>query len=245
MSDVSGYGTGLGEIDADGGRLGDHPAFVPYRRHLAHRVDRQIGRRLHVGAVFDDRGLVGGAGLLQRQARDLPARHRVGVENDGPGARTEGPGAGPRLLTHEDDGFRELGISGSLAWQQKPSSDRGAKLSLSQTLGGSSSGGADALLSRNALDGLAANGNENGGNVLDGHRLEAKFGYGFSAFDDRFTWTPEAGIGLPDAGRDYSLGWRLVRGGSLEVSVEVRRRESANDNTASQHQVGLRVNARF
>ena len=32
----------------------------------------------------------------------------------------------PGLLTHEDDGFRERGFSGSVAWQQKPSSDRGA-----------------------------------------------------------------------------------------------------------------------
>ena len=154
------------------------------------------------------------------------------------------------LLTHEDDGFRELGISGSFDWQQKPSSDRGAKLSLSQTVGGASSGGADTLFSRNALNDLAVNGNADSGKVLDSHRLEAKFGYGFSAFNDRFTWTPEIGIGRSDNGRDNSLGWRLVRGGapgdgSLEISFEARRRESANDNTAPQHQVGLQLNARF
>ena len=52
-------------------------------------------------------------------------------------------------------------------------------------------------------------------------------------------------------GRDYSLGWRLVRGGhslgggSFELSVEALRRESANDEIAPEHQVGFWVNARF
>ena len=130
--------------------------------------------------------------------------------------------------------------------------DRGAKLTLTQTVGGSSSGAADALLARGTLDGLAANDNGEGGNdEPKSRRLELKFGYGLSAFGDGFTWTPEAGIGLSDTGRDYSLGWRLVRGGSgsdggsLELSFEARRSESANDDTPPAHEVGLRLTARF
>ena len=48
-----------------------------------------------------------------------------------------------------------------------------------------------------------------------------------------------------------SLGWRLVRrpvpgdAGSVELGFEARRRESANDDTASGHEVGLRLTARF
>ena len=159
---------------------------------------------------------------------------------------------GRGLLAHESKGFRDLGFSGSLAWEGKSGSDRGAKLRLTQTVGGSSSGGADALLSRTTLEGLAANDNGEGGNdELKSRRLELKFGYGLSAFGDRFTWTPEAGVGLSDTGRDYSLGWRLVLGGSgsdggsLELSFEARRRESANDDTDPVHEVGLRLTARF
>ena len=70
------------------------------------------------------------------------------------------------------------------------------------------------------------------------------------------TWTPEAYIGLSDTGRDYSLGWRLVRGpgsgpgaggdgGSLEISFDARRSESANDDTQPVDEVGLRFTARF
>ena len=166
---------------------------------------------------------------------------------------------GRGLLAHRSKGFRDLGFSGALAWEGKPGSDRGAKLRLTQTLGGSSSGGADALLSRTTLEGLAANDNGEGGNdelksrrlELKSRRLELKFGYGLSAFGDRFTWTPEAGVGLSDTGRDYSLGWRLVRGGfggdggSFELSFEARRRESANDDTPPEHEVGLRLSARW
>ena len=160
--------------------------------------------------------------------------------------------SGRGLLAHQAKGFRDLGFSGSLAWEGKPGSDRGAKLRLTQTLGGSSAGGADALLSRTTLDGLAANDNGAGGSdELKSRRLELKFGYGLSAFGDRFAWTPEVGFGLSDTGRDYSLGWSLVRGGSvsddgsLELSFEARRRESATDDTPPVHEVGFRLTARF
>ena len=161
--------------------------------------------------------------------------------------------SGRWLLTHESKEFRERGFSGSLAWEEKPSSDRGAKLTLTQTVGGASSGGADALLSRGTLEGLAANDNGEGGNdELRNRRLELKAGYGLSALSDRFTWTPEAGVGLSDTGRDYSLGWKLVRGagpggdsGSLELSFEARRRESGNGNTPPEHAIGITLTAKF
>ena len=153
---------------------------------------------------------------------------------------------GRGLLTHEADGFREHGLSGSLSWDPQPASDRGPRASLTQTLGGSASGGMKALLSRDSLSRLGANGNSD-----DRRRLEARFGYGFAAFGDRFTSSPEIAVGLSNTGRDYSLGWHLVRGGhalgggSLELSVQALRRESATGDIAPEHQVGFRVNARF
>ena len=155
---------------------------------------------------------------------------------------------GRGLLAHESGGFRDLGFSGSLAWEAKPSTDRGAKLRLTQTVGGSSSGGADVLLARRTLDGLAANDDSN--DELKSRRLELGFGYGLPAFGDRFTWTPEAGVRLSDTGRDYSLGWRLVRGGgedgsSLELAFGARRSESANDDTQMEHSANLWFTARF
>ena len=65
-----------------------------------------------------------------------------------------------------------------------------------------------------------------------------------------YTWTPEAGAAISDTGCDLSLGWRLTGGagngpGSSELSFEARRRESANDETPPEHEVGLRLTAQF
>ena len=77
-------------------------------------------------------------------------------------------------------------------------------------------------------------------------------GYGVAAFDGRFTATPELGVALSDAAREVRLGWRFTRGGagdgSLDLSVEAARRESANDTGAGvepEHTVGMRIEARF
>ena len=150
--------------------------------------------------------------------------------------------SGRGLLTHESAGFRQRGIAGSLGWDPRPDSSRGPSLTLRQTMGLSAAGGVDALLGRRTLEGLAAN---DDGDEFERRSLDLKVGYGFSAFGDRFTWTPEAGFGLTDTGREVSLGWRLVRDrrsgdiGSLELLFEGRRRESANDNTEPGHTVGF------
>ena len=175
----------------------------------------------------------------------------AGIALSDPGRGLEAELRGRGLVSHESQGFRERGFSGALSWRQKPESDRGATLTLTQTVGGSASGGADALLSRTTLDGLAANDNGGGNDDLKSRRLELKLGYGLSAFGDRFTLTPEAGVGLSDAGRDYRLGWRLVRGasggdgGALELSFEATRRESANDDAEPEHGLGFRLTARW
>ena len=159
---------------------------------------------------------------------------------------------GRGLLSHEAEGFRERGLSGSFSWDPV-AGERGPRLSLTQTVGGASSGGAEALLGSGTLEGLAANDNGGGKDDLESRRLELKFGYGFAAFGDRFIWMPGAGVGLSDTGRDYSLGWRLLRGGAggapdggaFELSFEARRHENDNDDTRPEHKVGLRLTARW
>ena len=150
---------------------------------------------------------------------------------------------GRGVLTHEAAGLRDRGVAGTLAWNPPPPG-RGPRLTLTQTLGAGAAGGTDALLSRTTLEGLAAN-DDVGGR----RRLEARFGYGFGMFEGRFTMTPEIGLGLSDAGRDYSLGWRLTRAGSgpgsLELSLQARRRESANDDTPPEHGIAFTVTARW
>ena len=163
---------------------------------------------------------------------------------------------GRGLVSHDAKGFREVGLSGSLLWEPRADNGRGPSLTLTQTLGARDSGGADALLERGTLAGLAAHdsGAEDGG-LLARRRLEVRFGYGLAAFGDRFTSTPELGFELSDAWRDYRLGWRLSHGagaGSFDLSLLATRREAVNGNGAShgaggkaQHGVGLRIDARL
>ena len=154
---------------------------------------------------------------------------------------------GRGLLSHAADGFRERGFSGSLSWDPTPDTARGLSVSMSQTLGAQAPGGVDDLLERGTLAGLAANDDSD---ELQHRRLEVNLGYGFGAFGDRFTLTPQIGFGMSQGHREQSLGWRLrreMRGntGALEFALEARRRESANDNAEPEHGVGLRVTARW
>ena len=77
-------------------------------------------------------------------------------------------------------------------------------------------------------------------------------GYGVAALGDRFTATPEIAVGLSDAGRDYSLGWRLTPrsvvpdGVALELALEARRLESTSRrNAPPEHAAALRLTSRF
>ncbi len=156
---------------------------------------------------------------------------------------------GRGLLGHEASDFREVGFSGSLAFDPSPSSDRGLSLSLRQTVGASATGGVDALYGRDTMAELG--GADDGTGAADplGRRsLEVRAGYGLSAFGGRFTGTPELGFGVSESGRDYSLGWRLTREGrntgSFAFRVEATRREDANDNVP-EHGVGMRATIRW
>ena len=225
--------------------------------------------RVRLGLEGTWLGLEAGGGTLS-------PRLEVGVRHDGGDAETgfgldlggglawSHPAAGLSaelsgrgLLTHESRGLRDRGLSGSFAWEPGQGSGRGPSLTLTQTVGASASGGMDALLGRGTMAGLAANddGSGAGGSGADddlaNRRLELRMGYGFSAFGDRFTATPELGLGLSNDHREYTLGWRLdlVQGGTgaLELGLEATRREAtgANDDAPAEHGVRFGLTARF
>ena len=214
--------------------------------------------RLRLGLEGSWRVVAGGGG-------EFVPRLEIGVRHDGGDAETGfgvdiGGGlawsdrasgitvevSGRGLLTHASSGFREHGFAGSLTWDPRPDSERGVKLTLRQTVGAEANGAMDALLSRRTMDGLVANDN---GNALRQRRLEVRLGYGLPVFAGRFAATPEIGLGLSEAGRDYSLGWRLTRAGSgagsLEFSLAAHRHESANDEVPPEHGGGFKVTARW
>ena len=151
------------------------------------------------------------------------------------------------LLTHEDGGFRERGIAGSLAWDPAPSSALGPSLTLRHSVGVSATGGVSALLNPDTARRLAAN---NDGDELDRRRFEAVLGYGVPMFGHRFVGTPELGLGLTDTGREVRLGWRLglARGAgrvSLDLGLEAARRESTDEEREPEERIGLRLSLRW
>ena len=160
---------------------------------------------------------------------------------------------GRGLLSHEAEGFRERGLSGSFSWDPV-AGERGPRLSLTQTVGGASSGGAEALLGSGTLEGLAANDNGGGKDDLESRRLELKFGYGFAAL--RRPLHLDAGGRRrplrhgprlqPGAGACCAAGpGGAPDGGAFELSFEARRHENDNDDTRPEHKVGLRLTARW
>ena len=215
--------------------------------------------RLRLGLEGAWRGLVLGTGTLA-------PRLELGVRHDGGDAETgfgldlgaglawsdpetgfSAEASGRGLLTHEASGFGQRGFAGRLGWDPRPGTDRGPSLTLTQSVGLSASGGADALLGRRTLEGLAAN---DDGDDLDSRRLEMKLGYGFAVFENRFTATPEAGFAMSGEHREYRLGWRLglARGAgnvALDLGVEAIRREASNDDGGPEQRLGLGMTARW
>ena len=202
---------------------------------------------------------VGERGLAESRPAGMAGGTRSGAVRPGTGAaepaeRTRAAEAGAGRDCH---GVSKQPAGSGCGRDGRLAGERGPRLSLTQTIGGASSGGGGELLGRGTLGGLAVNdsgGGSRAGDDLKSRRLELKFGYGFAACGDRFTWMPEAGVGLSDTGRDYSLGWRLLRGGAgvpdggaFELSFEARRHENDNDNgdTRPEHEVGLRLTARW
>ena len=84
------------------------------------------------------------------------------------------------LVSHEAGGMRDRGLSGSLAWDPRPDSERGLKLTVSQAMGAPASGGMDALYARPTMAGLIAD--EDGDELSKRRRFEARLGYGLAVF---------------------------------------------------------------
>ncbi len=150
------------------------------------------------------------------------------------------------MLTHEDSGFENTGISASMAWDPRPASLRGPTLTLSRTSGSSAAGSMDALLGRATMASLHG---EDHDNAAGNRQLEMKFGYGFALHGGQLILTPELGLGRSPDQHEYQLGTRLdldsSAPGSMQLDFRVRRREPVHEPTNPEHDVGLQLRARF
>ena len=205
--------------------------------------------RLRLGLEGSWRVALEGGGSLTPRL-ELGARHDGGDAETGLGVELGGgvawahPSAGlsldiegRTLLAHRDGGLTDRGVSASIAFDPDPATERGPSLSLRRDFGSRSAGGLDALF---APDPLSAR----SGDVTS--RWAAEAAYGLPAFGNRFTVSPHVGLGLSDAARDYTLGWRLTPGAdapAFSFGVKATLRES--DTAAPEHAAGFEVRARW
>ena len=124
------------------------------------------------------------------------------------------------VLAHQDGGFQEWGLRGSLQWSPG-SGGLGPSLGLNSSWGTATSG-VQRLWAQGATPYLAA------ADAVPAGRLDARFAYGMSVdlLGTSALLTPYAGLTLSDGGTQvYRLGGRASMG-TFSLSLEGERRES-------------------
>ena len=238
-ADALWVGTGIEGVEGPEGRLAATAAAVSrfrtgleasrsysFKRRLSLQPSLEVGLRRDGGDAETGAGVDLGGGLIVSDTlTGLSADVRV---------RT--------LLAHQDEGFRERGVSVSLSFDPTPSTPLGFLAKVTPSWGGQARSGAQALWGRDAMAGMA-----NGG-ALAGNRLEAELGYGMPV-GSRLVGTPRFGVGTFGHGRDYRLGYglRVFEGGgmSFDLGVDAHRRLSTGGQGGADHGVQARLTARW
>ena len=188
-----------------------------------------------------------GEGAVLAPALELGLRHDGGDAETGTGVEVGGrisytdTGSGltveanaRTLVAHEDSGYEEWGLSGSVRLDPG-ASGRGLSLTIAPVWGTPSSG-VERLWSARDAAGLAP-----GGEFEAERRLEAELGYGLGAPRGLGLVTPYAGLSLADGGgRAWRLGARWQAAPDVTFGLEGTRREPANDDEPPQHGLMLR-----
>ena len=136
------------------------------------------------------------------------------------------------LLAHEDGGYEEWGVGGSLSLDPGRLG-RGLALRLDSGWGMAESG-AQALWQRQTTAGIALQHDP----AAQG-RLTAELGYGLDVPWTYGSLTPYSGMEWAGANRTLRLGWRFTLGQSLSFSLDGERREDGH--TPPEHALMLRT----
>ena len=237
-ADALWVGTGIEGVDGPQGRLAATSAAVTryrtaleasrdyrFQRGLSLQPSLEVGVRRDGGDAENGVGVDFGGGLIVSDAlTGLSADVRVRM-----------------LLVHQDQGFRDRGMSVSFSYNPTPSTPLGFTAKLTPSWGGQATSGARALWGRETMTGMAH------GGMASGNRLEAELGYGLPV-GSRLVGTPRFGIGTSEYGRDYRLGYGLtvLQRGSMnfELGIEGTRQESSRQGVTD-HGALARLTARW
>ena len=142
------------------------------------------------------------------------------------------------LLTHDENGFEEWGVSGSVRIDPS-ASGHGISLILTPAWGSATSG-VERLWSLHDAHDLVPN-----DNFDSAGRLDAELGYAFGALGGLGVQTPYAGFTVGDQGdQTIRLGWRLKLGPDVNLEIEGMQREGRNDD-AIENSLMLRGSLRW
>ena len=136
------------------------------------------------------------------------------------------------LIAHEDNGYEEWGLGGSLSLDPGRLG-RGLALRLDSGWGSAESG-AEALWQRQSAAGIAPQ----QGPAAQG-RINAELGYGLDVPWTYAVLTPYGGMEWAGHSRTLKLGWRFDLGQRLNLSLDGERRESGYER--ADHSVMLRT----
>ena len=231
-ADALWVGTGSEAVDGPAGRLAGTEAVVTRVRT----------------ALEASRGYVFGHGIALRPSLEVGLRRDGGDAETGVGADVAAsliasdPLTGlsvdvrvRTLLVHQDEGFRERGVSVSFSYDPTPQTPLGFTARVAPSWGGQAMSGADALWGRDTMEGLGAAG------PGSGDRIDAELGYALPV-GSRLVGTPRFGVTTSEYGRDYRLGYSLavVQGGamSFQFGLDAQRRESLGRGDADHSLVG-------
>src|SRR5262249_27714107 len=72
----------VGEIGADRSCFRHYHISVPQRRHLAHRIDREIAPPFHGGGIVEHFDFIRLADLFEHPTNNAATRHRIRIKNE-------------------------------------------------------------------------------------------------------------------------------------------------------------------
>ena len=231
-ADALWVGTGIEGVDGPAGRLAATSAAVTrfrtgleasrgyrFQRGLSLQPSLEASFRRDGGDAETGAGIdIGGGLIISDAVTGLSADVRVRM-----------------LLVHQDQEFRDRGVSLSFGYNPSLLTPFGFMAKLTPSWGGQAEGGAQALWGQETMAGMAHSGG------ASGSRLEAELGYGMPV-GGRWVGMPSFGIGTSGHGRDYRLGYGLtvLQRGSMnfELGLDAQRRESPVQGTAEHGVLG-------
>ena len=139
------------------------------------------------------------------------------------------------LIMHQDQDYRERGVLVSFSYDPKPSTPLGMTVSVAPSWGGQTRSGAEALWSRETMEGLG------GRRPEAGARFDTELAYGLPV-GGRLVGTPLFGIRTSATSRYYQLGYRLAvlqrSTMNFELGVAAQHRESLVQGTVDRGVTG-------